>query len=148
VVLFEAWAFEGPVYAMSLYVVEDERGSHPRRTSSAPALILGIYAMQEQNTSGVGAVLEAHGLAFLPEAHCYLRAGGERLDLTRTAARAEPIAAFLLEEEITPEQIGRYKVELHRGFLRRWAAEQGHDFESVWQVRERCIEALSRAPAP
>jgi len=110
-------------------------------------LILGIYAMHEQNTPGVGAVLDMGGLAYLPEAHCYLRAGGERVDLTRTPARAAPIATFLLEEEITPMQIGRYKVELHQRFLRTWAAEQGHDFESVWQVRERCIEALSRAPA-
>src|SRR5204862_2107860 len=36
------------------------------------ALTVGIYEMNEANTPGVGAVLAAHGLATIPEAHCYL----------------------------------------------------------------------------
>ena len=35
-------------------------------------LMVGIYEMSEQNTPGVGQVLKRFGVAFLPEAHCYL----------------------------------------------------------------------------
>src|SRR5580700_6606875 len=51
------------------------------------ALVLGIYEMTEENTPGVGAVLAKYGLAILPEAHCYLRAAGRRIDVTRAPRR-------------------------------------------------------------
>ena len=75
------------------------------------ALVLGIYEMTEQNTPGVGDVLGKYGLATLPEAHCYLRTAGKRIDVTRTARRApaEPIRRFLHEEEIDPTQITNYQ---------------------------------------
>jgi hypothetical protein len=46
------------------------------------------------------------------------------------------------EEEIEPRQIGEYKVQAHREFVRRWAAERGLDPGYVWRVREECIAAL------
>ena len=80
------------------------------------ALVLGIYEMSEQNTPGGGVVLAKYGLAILPEAHCYLRMAGKRIDVTRAAYRglAEPIADFLHEEEIDPTQIPNYKTEIHK----------------------------------
>jgi hypothetical protein len=57
------------------------------------ALMLGIYLMSERNTPGVGSVLTRHGLAEIPEAHCYLMHDGVRIDVTReTTAPSEPIA--------------------------------------------------------
>lgn len=95
----------------------------------------------------MGGVLSRHGLAYVPEAHCYLRHRGERIDITGVPAGAEPIQRFLLEEAITIEQIGSYKIELHRSFLRDWIvrAEAARDMslETVWQIREACIAALS-----
>jgi hypothetical protein len=114
------------------------------------ALMIGIYEMSERNTPGVGQVLSAFGLEYVPEAHCYLRYEGQRIDVTRSleGIAAEPIGRFLHEEEIVPAQIGEYKVELHQQFMRRWIRENpkaaGHrDFESVWRIREECIAALS-----
>src|SRR5215510_7093760 len=49
----------------------------------AVELTLGIYDMDERNTPGVGRILSAHGLDRLPEAHCYLRYAGRRVDITR-----------------------------------------------------------------
>jgi len=46
-------------------------------------LMLGIFEMSGKNTPGVGSVLKKNGLESLPEAHCYLRAGGRRIDATR-----------------------------------------------------------------
>ncbi|HKZ09068.1 MAG TPA: hypothetical protein VJU81_26610 [Methylomirabilota bacterium] len=110
-------------------------------------LILGIYEMHEGNTPGVGRVLGAHGLAGIPEAHCYLRHQGRRLDITGVPPGAAPIERFLHEEPITVGQIGAYKIEVHRRFLRDWIARteavRGRSLDEVWRIREACIAALS-----
>lgn len=109
-------------------------------------LMLGIYEMSEGNTPGVGRVLSAHGLSCIPEAHCYLRYQGERIDMTGVPAGATPIERFLHEEPITVDQIGAYKNDLHRRFLRDWIARtepvRGRSLDDVWRIREACIAAL------
>jgi hypothetical protein len=109
-------------------------------------LMLGIFEMEERNTPGVGSVLERYGLTRIPEAHCYLRYKGARIDVTGVPAGAEPIEKFLYEEPITLEQIGAYKIALHRRFLQEWTvtgAGQGRSLEDAWRIREECIAALS-----
>jgi hypothetical protein len=114
----------------------------------AIALMLGIYEMDERNSPGVGAVLKRYGIAFIPEAHCYLMCEGARIDVTRAgSAPAEPIARFLHEETIAPEQIGEYKITLHRRFMQDWVAKNaakvdGRNLEDLWRIREECIAAL------
>ncbi|HZP37374.1 MAG TPA: hypothetical protein VFE48_12900 [Methylomirabilota bacterium] len=102
--------------------------------------------MNERNTPGVGAVLARHGLDCIPEAHCLLRHEGARIDVTGVPAGAEPIARFLHEEPITIDQIGAYKIERHRQFLRGWLARRSEgvrlDLEEAWRIREACIAAL------
>jgi len=109
-------------------------------------LMLGIYEMSERNTPGVGRVLSAYGLTCIPEAHCYLYYDGGRLDITGVPTGAEPIGRFLHEEPIAVDQIGAYKNDLHRRFLRDWIvrtdAVQGLSVEEVWRIREECIAAL------
>jgi hypothetical protein len=110
-------------------------------------LTLGIYEMHEGNTPGVGRVLSAHGLTYIPEAHCYLLHQGRRIDITGVPPGADPIERFLYEEPITVEQIGPYKIELHQRFLRNWITRtvkvRGRSLEEVWGIREACIAALS-----
>jgi hypothetical protein len=116
----------------------------------AIALMIGIYEMTERNTPGIGQVLAKYKLACVPEAHCYLRYGGNRIDVTRAfeGAPAEPISRFLHEEEIEPVQVGDYKVDLHQRFVRNWLMKNagisgGCAFEEIWRIREECIAALS-----
>jgi hypothetical protein len=110
-------------------------------------LTLGIYEMCEANTPGVGPVLARHGLASIPEAHCYLVHGTRRIDVTRDVEAAQPIATFLHEEAIQPEQIGDYKVELHRRVLADWmrghAEVKRRTLADLWAIREECIASLS-----
>jgi hypothetical protein len=109
-------------------------------------LTLGIYEMSERNTPGVGAVLDKNGIAFVPEAHCYLTYNGIRIDVTREVAAAqESITRFLHEETIAPAQIGAYKVAMHQAWMRDWVARAmpDRDWQSVWKIREECIAALS-----
>jgi hypothetical protein len=107
----------------------------------------GIYEMTEANTPGIGAVLESHGLASIPEAHCYLVVDGERLDITRILPPAvEPITTFLAEETITPEQTTMYKRDFHRRYLADRIAENaypGRTLEDLWAIRQECIAALA-----
>jgi hypothetical protein len=111
-------------------------------------LMLGIYDMHERNTPGVGAVLEREGLPGIPEAHCYLAVHQRRVDLSRQQPPAASIAAlavFFTEQEIAPEDIGALQEELHRAFLRSWAARRRLDPERLWRVREACLAALGES---
>ena len=110
-------------------------------------LVLAIYEMSEANTPGVGRILEANGLVAIPEAHCFLRRDGARIDITGVPPGAEPIERFLHEEPIAIEQIGEYKIALHRRFLADWIARSGaaggRSLDELWQIREACIAALA-----
>ncbi len=110
-------------------------------------LMIGIYEMSERNTPGVGRVLEKYGLACVPEAHCYLMYNDNRIDITRAVDGAEPIAKFLHEEVISPDQIADYKVSVHHHFLRNWigtaATSRAMSLDAAWKIREECIAALA-----
>jgi hypothetical protein len=113
------------------------------------ALVLGIYEMAEPNTPGVGEILRKYELVSLPEAHCYLRMAGRRIDVTRAVDHV-PFAAisrFLHEEDIEPAQITDYKSALHRQFLLKWIADNsglgGRSPADLWKIREECIARLS-----
>ena len=89
-------------------------------------------------------VLDQYRLETLPEAHCYLRMGDVRVDATRDySGGASPSLAFLHEEEIVPDQVGGYKVGLHRDFLARWTGRATWSVDELWRIREECIQALS-----
>lgn len=108
----------------------------------------GIYEMSEQNTPGVGNVLQKYGLSYLPEAHCYLIYQGRRFDFTRhLESNGQPIDSFLYEETIQPGQIGDYKRKLHQAFLQQWLRDEQLDsitcWEALWGIREECIQALA-----
>ncbi|HLA64590.1 MAG TPA: hypothetical protein VK610_09205 [Rhodothermales bacterium] len=109
-------------------------------------LALGIYLMDEANTPGVGPTLAEAGLDAVPEAHCYLVAGGARLDLTWPGRAGAP-PPVVWEEPLRPEGIGAYKVGRHRAFVATWSAERGLDADVVWAAREACIVALSTPAA-
>jgi len=109
-------------------------------------LLLGIYMMSEANTRGVGNVLERYDLDAIPEAHCVLEIGGERVDATRRSRSGEyPTIEFLRQEVITPDQTNDYKRAFHRRYIADWAASlaaAGRDADDLWRIREECIAAL------
>lgn len=111
-------------------------------------LMLGIYLMNERNTPGVSVVLSKYQLNQIPEAHCYIVYDSNRIDVTRPVTTSvESIEYFLHEEEITPPQIGDYKILIHQEFLRRWlptaSLSAEWNFDRLWSAREECIAALA-----
>ena len=110
-------------------------------------LTIGMYRMNGQNTPGVGVVLATSPLSFIPEAHCYLARGEERLDITKPNSDFAQLAADIMEEiPIEANQVGGWKVNFHRNYLRKWKDQQkdlSMSFEELWSLREACIAALS-----
>lgn len=122
-----------------LKAVADESGIDAK-------LMVGIYKMNRENTRGIGKALENSGLEYVPEAHCYLKFGQHRYDFTNPHSDVSKIEADLLDEiEITPSQVADFKVDHHKDFIKKWISDEKIPlgFDSVWKLRERCIEALS-----
>jgi hypothetical protein len=107
-------------------------------------LTVGIYEMSEENTPGVGAVLNEASHASIPEAHCYLTIEGERFDYTGlSAGNSSPFAALLAEYTVSPKNLQQIKVALHKEAIADWARERGISEMEAWATREACIAALA-----
>ncbi|MDG1331604.1 MAG: hypothetical protein P8P74_04695 [Crocinitomicaceae bacterium] len=109
-------------------------------------LILCLYKMNGENTPKVGSVLKEFNLEYLPEAHCYIRFGSEAVDVTTMLSSFNTIESAVLEEQvIQPDQVTEYKVDYHKSYMKKWGTEHLSDksFEELWEIREKCILALS-----
>ena len=108
------------------------------------ALAVGLYRMSEDNTPGVGAVLEAAGLSCIPEMHCYLRHDGRRYDYTGLAAgERSPFDSLVDERTVSPDELVSVKLALHREAIDRWARALRLESGKAWAIREQCVRALS-----
>lgn len=110
-------------------------------------LILCLYKMSALNTKGVGSILEKYHLEYLPEAHCYLSINGLKQDFTNINSDLAHIENDILEEtEIEAQQVGEFKVEYHKAFIKKWLQlnRVEYSFTEVWNIREQCIAALSK----
>lgn len=111
-------------------------------------LMLGIFKMNDKNIPKIKGVLKTYQLAYLPEAHCYLKYKNQLLDYTNT--NAQPIQFLddlLVETEIQPADIGAKKVEFHKKYLKQWLVknpELPYDLPAIWHIREQCIQTLSQ----
>lgn len=111
-------------------------------------LILGMYRMNEKNTSKIFPTLSENNLEYIPEAHCYLKFGNERIDATSNSSDFKKIENDILEEiEINPNQVSEFKVNYHKKYLKNWLDKENLDlnFEEIWNIREKCIQQLSKA---
>ena len=109
-------------------------------------LIIGVYRMNQTNTPKIGTSLSDHSIDFIPEAHCYLKINGERIDFTTSSSEFQRLEADIIQElEIEPWQVSDFKVEYHKDFIKQWLKESksSFSFEEIWQIRERCIANLA-----
>ena len=108
-------------------------------------LQLCIYPMNEENTPGVGKVLQRYKLDYILESHVYLSYDDERYDFTFPEKSDKKWENdILMETEIDIDQILDYKVEYHKNMLSNWIMRDQLNFslKKMWQIRESCIHAL------
>lgn len=144
-----------PASTLSIAVLAENRGtcSSKHRLLAEVAhecghtevtLVVGIYEMSEQNTPGVGMVLNAAGLTSILEAHCYLVFDGVRFDFTGLATgNVSPFESLIQENVVSPAELMEAKSRTHRQAIAAWAEQRGVSFENAWSIRERCIAALT-----
>jgi hypothetical protein len=109
-------------------------------------LYIGIFKMNETNTTKLGDLLSNNKIKYIPEAHCYLKINQVPVDVTTVVSFYDKIKLDIVEEiEITPNQVSDFKVTYHKAFLKNWINEtnQNNTFEEIWEIREQCIEKLS-----
>lgn len=109
-------------------------------------LIMAIYKMNEVNTPGIGHHITDSCLTYIPEAHCYLMLQGKRIDLTKPKSDIQRLQNEIIEEkEIMTSQVGQYKVNYHKEYIRKWLQKQDFNLTlgEVWAIREKCITELS-----
>lgn len=110
-------------------------------------LTLGIFKMNAVNTPVIEPTLSNAHLAYIPEAHTYLKYQGDYFDFTKKNSSPDHFVPDLLfETEIQPHEINQHKIRLHKAFLANWLHENkdiAYSPDEIWAVRELCIQALS-----
>lgn len=109
-------------------------------------LFLCMFKMNEINTPKLAQVFQRNGIEFISEAHCVLKIENEYVDITNPKSLYSKIESDVLElTEIQPEQIGDFKLNYHKDYLRKWLQESNSQFtfEEFWNIREECIRVLS-----
>jgi hypothetical protein len=110
------------------------------------SLVIGIYRMNQLNTPKIGTELTDNSILFIPEAHCYLKINGNRIDLTTKKSVFQNIEKDIIQEkEIEPKQVAEFKVDYHKEFIKNWlkATNSEFDFDQIWEIREKCIKNLT-----
>lgn len=108
-------------------------------------LTMGVFLLTAKNRPEISPILEAYSLDSIPEAHCYLTYKNHKLDITFPESSEFSFQAHLEQEtQITPQQIGSFKVEQHQAFIKEWVKNKPElSFDLVWAAREQWIHALS-----
>lgn len=110
------------------------------------SLVLGMYKMNQYNTPKIGNVMSENSIAFIPEAHCYLKIRGVRMDFTTNNSEFQKNEKDIIHElNIELEQVVSFKAQYHKEFLKDWIKENevSLKFDEIWSIREQCIENLS-----
>ena len=110
-------------------------------------LYLCIFEMSTENTPKIKKILQQNNLFFIPEAHCYLysKINDQIIDITFPENTSNNLN-ILYKEKINPEDIGQYKIKMHKDYLMKFITSEKLDisFEKLWEIREKCIKELSR----
>ncbi|MGJ1204342.1 hypothetical protein [Sphingobacterium lactis] len=111
-------------------------------------LYIGVFKMDGVNTPKIKERLHENGLAYLPEAHTYLRYMDKIFDFTDPKSSPQDFENDLLvEREIQPGEIYVDKVKFHQEFLSSWLVmnpDMVYTLEEIWTIREGCIADLSK----
>jgi hypothetical protein len=109
---------------------------------------IGIYPMSETIVTGTQAILERHGLPFLPMAHCFLAGNTCRVDLTEGNRNGKNTAIedFLYTEAVIPNISAKDEYRLYRRVLKDLLnsarALRGMEIKTLLHAREEGLVLL------
>lgn len=104
-------------------------------------LFLALFKMNASSHSELKPIFDNTTLTYIPEAHVYLKVGGERLDFT--FKQAFDVSKFLIsEEEVNLNFIINEKIKFHKKYIQSWNDTELKDDE-IWNLREECISLLT-----
>jgi hypothetical protein len=108
-------------------------------------LILAMVEMNGENTPKINRMLQNRNIAYFPEAHCYLKVGGQRLDLTFPNNKVFKFEdTVLVERIIQPESVVNFKIDFHISYMKQWCGMHNYSYDKMWLLREKCINRLSQ----
>lgn len=106
-------------------------------------LICGIFLMSPTTHPILTSHFQNKPYDAIPEAHCYLKINGERLDLTSKQSSIKNIETKIVREQrIEPHQVVEWKVLTHKDYIRKYLLRNPHitlSFDEFWDEREKCI---------
>jgi hypothetical protein len=109
-------------------------------------LVVGIFLMNEQYSIKVHKILKENNLSAIPEAHSHLRYQGKRFDFTSQNSNSLLFEKFLIREQrCEANQLIEWKPTIHKHYMTSWMKRKNIPFslKELWDIREKCIEALS-----
>lgn len=109
-------------------------------------LLLCMFKLSGKNSPKISDILLEFELEYIPEAHCFIKIDFESYDITFPNSNRLRVEGDILESQfISPHQIGDYKLQYHKDYLRKWIIENKINltFKELWKIRESCISRLS-----
>ncbi len=111
-------------------------------------LIVGIFLMSVETHPKLTDFFSDKLYDSIPEAHCYLRYNGERIDYTDSSNALQRIAPKIVREQrAEPQQLVEWKPMIHKHYMEGWLKRNPHielTVEELWKEREVAIEILGK----
>lgn len=109
-------------------------------------LRLIICKVDQKLVPQVTPFLEKLGVDYFPGSHCYLYYEGLHIDVSFPDQAPFLKAEVLKSLSIQPSQIGEFKQEFHRHYLKEWIQKKRLQWslDEVWSLRESWIESLAK----
>lgn len=109
-------------------------------------LVLGIFKMDADYAPAIRSTLEQAGLDYIIEGHTYLKYNNEFYDYTTVTSDYKLFKDKVISEEIYEHnQIGDFKINLHRVAIHKWldiTPTISYSLDEIWNIREQCIADL------
>lgn len=109
-------------------------------------LILGIFRMDAEYAPAIKTTLEKANLDYIIEGHTYLKYNNEFYDYTTVTSDYKLFKDKVISEEIYEyNQIGDFKINLHRVAIQKWLDITPiifYSLDEIWNIREQCIADL------
>ena len=117
---------------------------------------MGFYRLNDEIVTGIDALLQPHGLSYVPQIHCFLEHEGRYVDLTEGNANGKnkTIDAYDFILRVPPEPSRDEMQRLYADHLKRYAAFEPRlaalPMATVTELLQACGQVLAsrhRGPA-